>query len=418
MTNKPIRALIFDYGGVLMRTADPTSRRSLEREFDLEPREAAEHVFGSPLWDEVQLGHIDYDTFWDDVRQRIGLREAELERFRRQFWGGDRLDEELVALIRRLADEGYRTALLSNAPANLRPYIKELGIADAFDVIVISGEEGLIKPTPEIYERVLSRLDIAPDEAVFVDDMRENVVAARRLGLHAIRFQGPAPLRKQLRKLGVPAPEPEYAPVPDLRAVIFDWGGVVEERPEQEEILALERQLGLEPGMLREILGGEPWRKLAIGAITGEDYLTRIAPQLGLPDGETALAMLKELYTSMSLRSQVIDAVRTLRDRYRIALLSNAFVNQREVILDYHDFDVKEEFDVYVNSAEAGIAKPDPEIYHLTLERLRVAPEQAVFLDDSLRNIDAARELGVHSLQFVDLETSLDALEQLLGHPI
>ena len=418
MTNTPICALIFDYGGVLMRTADPTSRRSLELEFDLERREAAEHVFGSPLWDEVQLGHIDYDTFWDDVRHRIGLNTAELERFRRDFWGGDRLDEELVALIRQLAEQGYRTALLSNAPSNLRPYIEELGIADAFDVIIISGEEGLIKPTPQIYERVLARLDVAPGEAVFVDDMRENVSAARRVGIHAIRFQGAAPLRKGLRELGVPVPEPEYAPIPDLQAVIFDWGGVVEGRPERQDILTLERQLGLEPDMLREILGGQPWRKLAEGAITGEEYLARIAPQLGLPDGETVLAILKGLYANMSLHSEVIQAVRALRDRYRIALLSNAFINQREVILDYHDFDVKKEFDVYVNSAEVGMAKPDPEIYHLTLERLGVAPEQAVFLDDTLRNIDAARELGIYALQFVDAEMSLGALEQMLGHPI
>ena len=76
------------------------------------------------------------------------------------------------------------------------------------------------------------------------------------------------------------------------------------------------------------------------------------------------------------------------------------------------------EFDVYVNSAYVGLRKPDPAIFHLVLERLGVAPQQAVFLDDNLRNVDSARELGIHTVQFVDPETSLAELEALLGHPI
>ncbi len=418
MTDSSIRGLIFDYGGVLMRTADPTSRRRLEQELDLERGEAARLVFGSQRWDDVQEGRIDSDTFWSDVGQRVGLDDGEVADFRQRFWGGDRLDDELIGLIRHLRDEGYRIALLSNAPAGLRGYLHELGISDAFEVLIISGEEGVVKPAPEIYERALARLDVAPAEAVFVDDMRENVKAARRVGLHATRFRGLAPLRVWLRDLGVPVPEPELEPVPDVRAVIFDWGGVVEQMPEAEEVLAFERRLGLEAGTLPEVLGGQAWRELAVGAIPGREYLQRIAGGLGLPDQEATLRTLKEMYATISLHPEVIDAVRALRRRYQVALLSNAFVNQREVVWDYHGFDVGREFDVYVNSAEVGLAKPDPAIYQLTLDRLDVEPEQAVFLDDTLPNVDAAREMGIHAIQFVDPETSLPVLEQLLGHPI
>jgi epoxide hydrolase-like predicted phosphatase len=99
-------------------------------------------------------------------------------------------------------------------------------------------------------------------------------------------------------------------------------------------------------------------------------------------------------------------------------LLSNAFPTQREVIREHHDIDVDGAFDVYVNSSAVGLSKPNPEIFHLTLERLDVAPERAVFLDDSLRNVDSARHVGLHAIQFVNPGVSLAALEELLGHAI
>jgi HAD superfamily hydrolase (TIGR01509 family) len=418
MTNVTIRALIVDYGGVLMRTVDPTPRRELERHFDLGLGEADDLVFRSPRWDDVQHGRIDSDTFWNDVGERLDLDAGQLKAFRRGFWSGDRLDRELVDLIRHLGAEGYRMALLSNAPRELRSYVEELGIADAFDVIVISGEEGVVKPMAEIYERALERLDVAPHEAVFVDDMRHNVEAARRVGLHAARFRGPAPLRVWLRNLGLPVPEPDRQPVPDPRAVIFDWGGVMEDLPREKDVLAWERRLALEAGVLPEILWGETWRRLEVGAITDEDYARHVAERLDLPDREAALHFLQEFYTSDRLNPEVVDAARALRARYKVALLSNAFPTQRETIREHHAIDVDAEFDVYVNSATVGLSKPDPGIFHLTLQRLDVAPEHAIFLDDSLRNVDSAREIGLHAIQFVDPEASLAALEDLLGHPI
>ena len=111
-------------------------------------------------------------------------------------------------------------------------------------------------------------------------------------------------------------------------------------------------------------------------------------------------------------------AVRALQDRYQLALLTNASSGQASRVRERFGFDVHAEFDVYVNSALVGLRKPDPAIFHLTLERLDVEPQQAVFLDDMLRNVDSARELGIHTVQFVDPTTSLAELEALLGHSV
>ncbi len=418
MTDGTLQALIFDYGGVLMRTADPAPRQELEQRFGLPPGGASKLVFDSPRWDEAQLGRIDSVEFWADVGRRLELDAGKLEAFRRTFWAGDRLDEDLVALIRYLRDAGYRTALLSNNPAALGQHVQELGIADAFDVVIISGCEGLMKPDPAIFERTLARVGVPAERAVFVDDSPVHVAAARQVGLQATRFRGLAPLRRWLQGLGVSLPDPTLAPLPDVRAVIFDWGGVIEGLPGEARVAELERRLALAPGALWEVLWGELWRQLSTGAIAKGDYVQGVAARLGLPDADTARRLLEELYAGDRFNPEVVAAARALRDRYKVALLTNASPGQDERILEQFDIDVHTEFDAYVNSAYVGLRKPDPAIFRLTLGRLDVAPQQAVLLDDMLRNVDSARELGIHTVQFVDPGASLAELEALLAHPV
>jgi len=410
-----VRAVVFDYGGVLMRTVNPAPRRELEQRLGLPPGGVDKAVFESPHWDEVQRGHLSSAEFWADVGQRLGLSAGELRDFQRAFWAGDQLDEGLVALVRDLRDQGYHTALLSNAPADLRQHLGSLGIVDAFDTIIISGCEGLMKPDPAIFGLTLERVGVRAEQVIFVDDSRVNVAAAQRFGLQAIHFRGPAPLRKRLRDLGVSIQDPSPAPLSDVRAVIFDWGGVMEASLDDAYIVEWEQRLALGAGMLPKVLWGEAWRRLEIGAITSDDFRRYVADRIGFPDVETAARFIEEFYTGGWFLPQMAHVVRVLRGRCKVALLTNAFPEQDDWIREQFEFDVHTEFDVYVNSACVGLRKPDPAIFYLTLERLDVAPHQAILVDDSLRNVDAARELGIHTVQFVDPPTSLAELEALLG---
>ena len=76
-----------------------------------------------------------------------------------------------------------RLALLSNAPPSLRPLMEQLGLAGYFDTMIISGEVDVRKPDPGIYRIALASLGAAPEESLFVDDLEENLVAARRDGM-------------------------------------------------------------------------------------------------------------------------------------------------------------------------------------------------------------------------------------------
>lgn len=186
-----IRAVIFDLGGVLVRTEDRTSREKLAESQGLTYDKLSELIFDSQSAHQAMRGEITTEEHWDEVRKKLGLSKEEFSQVPVEFWGGDRLDEDLVNYLRGLRPQ-YKTALLSNAWDDLRQMIEEVwNFADAFDKMVISAEVGLVKPEPAIYEKVVSDLNLVPAEAVFVDDFPENVAGAKAVGLEAILFTSP-----------------------------------------------------------------------------------------------------------------------------------------------------------------------------------------------------------------------------------
>jgi len=196
----PIRAVIFDFGGVLMRTHDYGGRNKWAERLGLPERELEKFVFGSAAATRGMLGELPLEATWEHVAATFHLDEAELRRFQDDFWAGDRLDGELIGFLAGLRPR-YRTALLSNAWSNARAlFTEQLGLDKAVDLMVISAEERLAKPDERIYRLTLERLGVQPQEAVFVDDMPANVEAARALGIHGIRFQNPAQAMADVRE--------------------------------------------------------------------------------------------------------------------------------------------------------------------------------------------------------------------------
>ena len=185
-----IRAVIWDVGGVLLRTEDPEPRQALADRLGIERRELEKVVFSGDSSNQAQLGKITLEEHWEQVRRILGLEIHEMDEFRAQFWSGDRVDYELVEAIRALQKSRIKTGILSNAFSNLREFLRdECGIVDAFDELVISAEEGLMKPDQRIYELALERMGVDASQAVFIDDVPANVEAARRVGLHGIHFR-------------------------------------------------------------------------------------------------------------------------------------------------------------------------------------------------------------------------------------
>ena len=186
-----IKTVIFDFGGVLVRTEDPEPRRLLAEEHGMAYNELANLVYGSDTSILATRGEITADEHKKAVMDSLGLPHDSFQEFGDEFWRGDLLDTHLIQFIDGLK-EHYTTALLSNAWDDLRPLLSSLwDIEKVFDHIFISAEMGMAKPDPIIYQEVRKRLNQDPSELIFVDDFIENVLAARESGWHAIHFQSP-----------------------------------------------------------------------------------------------------------------------------------------------------------------------------------------------------------------------------------
>jgi len=200
--------------------------------------------------------------------------------------------------------------------------------------------------------------------------------------------------------------------LPTINAIIFDLGGVLIQVYQEERFRNLEARWGLLPGQVADILWHSRDHGLAeVGAITDAEYWRRIAPRLGLHTPEAVSAFQQDVYGPVVVTQSMADLVRRLHGLYRTGLLSNAsdavtpeFIAER--------YGLGGLFDVEIVSALVGLAKPDPAIFRLALERLGTAPEATIFVDDYPPNVAAAAALGIQALHFTGYEALIAELEQ------
>lgn len=204
-----IRALVFDWGGVFQRTLDYGPRQQLDVALHLPPGSVERAVFAAPIWEQASLGRCSAEEAWARIARELGYAPEGLEAFVRQFFAGDRVDPELVALVRFYRERGFPVGLLSNAPRGLSGALSAVarwGQQDLFDAQVFSYQVGALKPDRRMYEAILAALDVAACEALFVDDSPPNVEGARAVGMPAVHFVGVAPLLEELARWGLPTP--------------------------------------------------------------------------------------------------------------------------------------------------------------------------------------------------------------------
>jgi putative hydrolase of the HAD superfamily len=183
-----IRTVIWDMGGVILRTEDWKPRIKLGQDYGFSLDGIHDFVFKSESAVEATLGKINEEDHRNAVGESLKISDPLTKEFCQRFFEGDRLDEDLVSFIRDLKPV-YTTALLSNAWSGARKSLTvDKPCIDAFHVSVFSCEVGLAKPDPMIYRYLLRLCGVEPQEAIFVDDARENIEAANELGIHGVLF--------------------------------------------------------------------------------------------------------------------------------------------------------------------------------------------------------------------------------------
>lgn len=195
-----IKAVFFDLGGVIVRTEFQAPRQHLAERLGMEYEDLDKLVFDSPSSIKASQGEISDKEHWAEVTKRLKRPAAEMQSIRDEFFSGDIVDNEIVNFLRSLRPD-YFVGLISNAWPDLRAYIASLKIDDAFDHMVISGEVGVMKPEARIYQIALEQAGVSPNEAVFVDDLAENIDGCRAVGLHGIQFRDPQEAMGELKNL-------------------------------------------------------------------------------------------------------------------------------------------------------------------------------------------------------------------------
>lgn len=213
METMTIKAIIFDFGQVLNAPVDEAAvqahRARLAIRLGLPPAELWSYLFEGEPAARWMTGRLSWEQFWTEVLAPAGVTDpAAVTAFSGEvFWGGEQIHPEMRDLLERLYGR-YRLAVLSNADwtdqelADVLTNHYQLP-AGLFDTVVTSASAGVVKPDPAIFHLVLQRLGVAPQEAVFTDDMPNFARAAGRLGLHAHTFTTPAALRSYLVEIGV-----------------------------------------------------------------------------------------------------------------------------------------------------------------------------------------------------------------------
>lgn len=183
-----IKAVIFDFGGVLLRTESWDARHQWDTRLGLAAGTVEHTVFNSVAGRAAQHGALSEDAHWAGVAAQFGLDAKQSAEFRNDFWIGDVLDQALVTYIKSLQQQ-YKIAMISNYTDGLRAELAaKWGIRDLFDRVIVSAEFGTMKPAPEIYQHCLDLLDVAAEEAVFIDDFEHNIVGAQAVGMHGIHY--------------------------------------------------------------------------------------------------------------------------------------------------------------------------------------------------------------------------------------
>ena len=196
------------------------------------------------------------------------------------------------------------------------------------------------------------------------------------------------------------------------RGLLVDFGGVLTTNV-FDSFKAFCVTEGLDPDAVRRLFREDAialaeLRRLEKGELTEEEFSERFGPMLGVSNTD---GLVDRLFAGMGPDEAMIEAVKTAkRSGIQTGLISNSWGHGR------YDRDAfPEMFDGVVISGEVGLYKPEPEIYELGAERVGLAPEDCVFVDDLKENVAGAEAVGMTAILHRGADTTLPELKRLLG---
>lgn len=205
-----ITTILFDFGGVLYKMPDPKGIDKWTRLLGIKSTPELTAMLANPhesaFVKDICLGKISEEEVWGMIGKKWSVNPGLIRRIRRNFLSKRSLNREMVDYMASLQKD-FQLGILSNAGDQARSLMTEVLHLDQYvDAIIISAEEGVIKPDEKIYQIAMDRMNAKPDQILFIDDYLANVRAAKRLGMKAIHFtenqQGIGRIREIIEREG------------------------------------------------------------------------------------------------------------------------------------------------------------------------------------------------------------------------
>ena len=196
----------------------------------------------------------------------------------------------------------------------------------------------------------------------------------------------------------------------DIEAIILDIGGVIWLPNDVRLSDKWAARCGLDAEAFDQIAYRSEWGKQAmLGTMTHLEFWAKVGEALNLAGSD--LRELEADYWDGVWDSNMLDLCRTLQPQYQLGIVSDAFSDARNTVKPWVNGDL---FDAIIFSAEEGICKPDPRIFQKALRELDVEPERALFVDDRAKNVEGAKQVGLHAFQYQNYPQFLQELAQYI----
>lgn len=179
-----IKNIIFDLGNVVLKLKwnkilDEFGKNSDEKDL------LNKAIFNSKEWLDLDEGVISKE---EGIKRMLTNLPSNLHEscinIMSTWTNALEINNEMLNFIEKMRNEGYKTYILSNAPHDIPIFLKEKNLEKYFDGKIISAEELLVKPNPEIYKLLLERFSLKPEECIFFDDKKENIDTAIKCKLN------------------------------------------------------------------------------------------------------------------------------------------------------------------------------------------------------------------------------------------
>ena len=200
------------------------------------------------------------------------------------------------------------------------------------------------------------------------------------------------------------------------KAIIWDFGGVITSSP-FEAFNQFEEANGLPRDIIRTINSENPdtnaWAKFESNSVTIDvfnDLFLKEAKAKGFDiKGKDIIKLLKG-----SIRKNMVSFLRELKSDFKLGCITNNVKSSSEENNDNETKEAMSLFDHVIESSIVGIRKPNPEIYMMSCDALKVSPDQCIYLDDLGINLKPARELGMTTIKVIQPEDAIQEVRNLL----